>query len=181
MTDTADVLFVGHGHPRYQEELATWADRLRALDCAVTTTTPRTWYGEEVLGALSEPRQLVVYFGHGKPGQWLGYARLTAETIGDLDLSRPHRLVASLCCHGLSSPADGPGIPEAVLNGGVATRLVGHRGRVRFAQNRSCLRELLAAYCEARKRDVDGVYGLLDAVSTTSVAVCGRPRTDGRV
>lgn len=169
MTGTDRVLLVGHGHPRYQNALADWATKLREVGCEVTRTTPRTWYGEDVLDALSESRDLVVYFGHGRPGVWVGYARLNTTTLADLQTDDPHRLVASLCCDSLTAPAEGRALSTALLENGVATRFLGYEDPVLFADNAVALSTVLGAYCDARASDVDGIRSVIETVSGGSI------------
>lgn len=164
MTVTDSVLLIGHGHPRYQTALADWAGSLRETGCDVTRTTPRTWYGEEVLSALAEPRDLVVYFGHGYPGVWVGYVRLNATTIADVDVAQAHRLVAGLCCDSLTAPADGQALSTALLEGDVASRFLGYDGSLRFADNEAALATVVGAYRDARANDDDGVEAVVDAL-----------------
>lgn len=167
----SEVLLVGGGRSRYETALAGWAERLRAAGCSVTRTSPSTWYGEEVLAALAEPRDLVVFFGHGRPGAWLGYARLDAASLAGVAPDAPHRVVASLSCGALDVPEDGPSLVAAAFDGDLATRFLGHERRVRHDVNRDCLDELLGAYRGAASGGDDGIAALLDATDRTPLRV----------
>lgn len=167
----SEVLLVGGGRARYETPLTEWAERLRAAGCSVTRTSPSTWYGEEVLTALAEPRDLVVFFGHGRPGAWLGYARLDAGSLAGADPDAPHPVVASLSCGALDVPEDGPSLVESAVDEDLATRFIGHEGRVHHDVNRDCLDEVLAAYRAAAVDGDDGVAALLNATDRTPLRI----------
>lgn len=163
---TNRVLLIGHSHPRYQNALAECAVRLRKSGCEVTLTSPRTWYGEEVLATLAEPRDLVIYFGHGRPGAWVGYARLNAETLRSVETEESHRLVASLSCDSLTEPVEGLALSTALLESGVVSRFVGYNDAVRFPNNESALSTVVGTYCDARESDANGVQAVVDIVGS---------------
>ncbi|PSP76952.1 hypothetical protein BRC81_11445 [Halobacteriales archaeon QS_1_68_20] len=136
---------------------------------------PGGGYGEEVRAALADPRDLVVYFGHGRPGAWLGYVDLDAESLAAVDPADPHRLVAGLCCHALDGEGDGD-LPRTFLGNGLAHCFVGYRRRVEHEDNQENLDALLGAYRDALAADEDGVRAVVErARRTPDLETLGAP------
>jgi hypothetical protein len=181
MSASEGVLLIGHGHPRYGEPLADWADRLDGADVAITVADPATWYGEDVLEALAVPRALVIYFGHGEPGAWLGYARLTAAHISTIAADSAHRMVAGLCCEAHKSPHDGSSMLEAFLQSGLSKRTVGPIGSVRHERNRRQLDSILGAFLHARQVGEDGVHAVVTEAYKTGLRVKTRIKNESPV
>jgi len=181
MGRSESVLLLGFYHPRYVDPLRTWADRLRAVGCSVTEGYPDTWYPEDVLDALTTPRDLVVYFGHGEPGAWSGLGRIDAAAVASVE-GEPHRLVLSACCstfegkragsEGSQENSDGAAeggdgeraqsVGAAFLEGGLAEAVVGYDDRIRHDDNRDVLDHLLAGYRTAVRDGDDGASAVLD-------------------
>lgn len=165
MRRSEDVLLTGTYQPRYIDRLRAWGDRLRDAGCSVTEGYYDTWYAEDVLAALAQPRDLVVYFGHGVPGAWKGYGHVDATDIGALTSDAPNRLVASLCCESLVvDPAREMAVGSALRDAGLAERVLGYDCRVRHEANRQTLDRLLSAYEKAVESDSSGVEAVVRAV-----------------
>lgn len=177
MPSSESVLLLAYYHPRYVEPLEAWGERLRVAGCRVAVRSHATWYVHDVLEALSIPRSLVCYFGHGVPGAWRGFATVDAAALRAVESPAPHRLVASLCCDAFAADG-GSSVAEALLDGGLATTVVGHEGTVRYEQNRDTLDRLLGAYLAGVESSTDPVERVSTrARSLPTVATAGgRPR-----
>lgn len=178
MPSSESVLLLAYYHPRYVEPLEAWGDRLRVAGCTVAVRSHATWYARDVLEALSVPRSLVCYFGHGVPGAWRGFATVDAAALRAVESPGRHRLVASLCCHAFVGDG-GSSVAEALLEGELAATVVGHQGAVRYERNRDTLDRLLGAYLAGVESSTDPAERVVTRASAGSTMVAtagGRPR-----
>lgn len=140
------VLLVGSYQPRYLDPLRQWAERLRNADCVVAERYHDVHEVDGALTALADPRDLVVYFGHGRPGAVRAFGGIDAADLLALEADTPHRVVAVLCCDGFTAPENGISVGSALLNEGLATTVIGYSHPVEHETNRATLDRLLEAY-----------------------------------
>lgn len=176
MRRSEEVLLLGSYLPRYVDPLRAWAERLRAVGCRVAERYPDRWYAEDALTALAEPRELVVYFGHGVPGAWKGFGHLDAADLSAIDPRRSHGIVASLCCYSFTPDERGLDTGPALTDAGITECAVGYDGRIRHEENRRLLDQLFETYQNAIGSGADPTAAVAQTMSRESpVQTVGAP------
>ena len=137
------ILLLGFYHPRYINALLENGKVLEDQGFAVTYLMADKHYKEEVLDHLLRPYDLVIYFGHGEPGAIGGYRSICQDELPNSN-QRQQRTVALLCCSSLEI-AEQMSLGEQFLSNGLATKVVGYRGKISFEKNK----KMLLNYCSS--------------------------------
>lgn len=140
-------LLLAYYNSRYIKPLEYWANRLRNNGFIVKEMYPDKYYKDDVLDHLQMDYDVVIYFGHGIPGAWSGYNRISISDIKNINSKYSQKTIINLCCYSMSTTVElEKSFGEILFTQSIANCVLGYCDRVKYEDNLQFLNQFFEEY-----------------------------------